>query len=515
MLIPSDYLPVDTKIMLDLMINKSRITIIRTRQDSEKPIIIKDKKETIFENLNDARDYLNHLLYLGKDQFDHDKNPSFRQLISPLIRDEDSEFRDILNSHNVKKKIPQPDLAKIHLYFFNIDFRLVDEIQKIFKEIDKISTVERKLLDELTNLNTRKLSDVKAELNSLNKEVEKIDNAIDSFKSNEAYETHQNDLLTIQEELDTLRTKQNAFKYEIRRINSLPQIDHIDMSEIEITYNQFKSGLGDTVKKSIEEVQEFKKKIDEFQNKLMSEKLETLKKELEKVTNKIRSLEELKKSKMELIDGKGVLKDIKNSVSVFNQKSTSLHSLKTKLNDYETYDRELNKLNLKKDELFIKLDMAILEEKDVIENFNKTIINIHEYIMGNNIASFDIKTKRTKQIVEFEYRIHDDGSYSVDRTKVFIYDLALMFNNHTRERHPKFLIHDNIFNVDQDTLIQSLNFLAEQEEKYTDFQYILTLNRDKIENEERKKEIKLTINEHTRATFTKQKKFLKLDYQEI
>ena len=77
------------------------------------------------------------------------------------------------------------------------------------------------------------------------------------------------------------------------------------------------------------------------------------------------------------------------------------------------------------------------------------------------------------------------------------------------------LIHDNIFDVDQDTLVQSLNFLAKQEEKFDDFQYVLTLNRDKIENEERRKLIKLDVQKHKIASFTKKEKFLKKNYQEI
>jgi len=93
--------------------------------------------------------------------------------------------------------------------------------------------------------------------------------------------------------------------------------------------------------------------------------------------------------------------------------------------------------------------------------------------------------------------------------------MALLFNDNTRKRHPLFLVHDNIFDVDQDTLVQCLNYLNKQEEKYQDFQYILTLNRDKIENEERIKLINMDIDSHRVAVYTKENKFLKKDYQEI
>jgi uncharacterized protein YydD (DUF2326 family) len=137
--------------------------------------------------------------------------------------------------------------------------------------------------------------------------------------------------------------------------------------------------------------------------------------------------------------------------------------------------------------------------------------------MGNKECSFIIQTidKATvKKSVDISMRIFDDGSHSVNRTKVFIYDMGLLFNKNTKLRHPLFLVHDNIFDVDQDTLVRCLNYLAQQEEKHQDFQYILTLNRDRIENEESVNLIKLNINDHKVAMFTKEHKFLKKNYQE-
>ena len=151
------------------------------------------------------------------------------------------------------------------------------------------------------------------------------------------------------------------------------------------------------------------------------------------------------------------------------------------------------------------------------DDFIDTILEIHESIMGNKECSFSLQTvdkARKKTPVELTLRIYDDGSHSVDRTKVFIYDMALLFNQYTRDRHPLFLVHDNIFDVDQDTLVQCLNYIYKQEEQYQDFQYILTLNRDKIENEEQRKLIQMDIDEHQVAVFTKEKKFLGRNYQE-
>lgn len=39
-------------------------------------------------------------------------------------------------------------------------------------------------------------------------------------------------------------------------------------------------------------------------------------------------------------------------------------------------------------------------------------------------------------------------------------------NKYTRKRYPLFLVHDNIFDVDQDTLVRCLNYVYKKEEQY-------------------------------------------------
>ena len=387
----------------------------------------------------------------------------------------------------------------------------------MFKNIEDLKVIVSALEKDLTRSKKIKISEVKAEVNFLDDQLKKIGDALESFKTNEAYESVQNELTELQNTIELSRTEQSAIKYELRRIESLPKLEVIKKNDIEMVYNQFKTGLGDLVSKSIDDVMVFKNKIDEFQVRLVNEKYNTLTDQLKTISENVRELEDLKTKKLRAIDERGVLKDLHNGIKIYEEKNTQFVGIRTKLNDFEEGGRKLTTLMQEKGDSFVKLDASIIQCKKTIESFNQTILGIHEYIMGIKKASFDIKilnSNSNKQIVEFEYRIDDDGSHSVDRTKVFIYDVSLMFNEETRERHPKMLIHDNIFDVDQDTLVQSLNFLGEQETKYPDFQYILTLNRDKIENEESKKLITLDIQSHKIAQYTRQNKFLKIDYQE-
>jgi len=364
-----------------------------------------------------------------------------------------------------------------------------------------------------------KLSDVRAKVNALDDEVKKLNNAIEGLRSNEAFETVQKDLINIETELDILRNRQQGIKYEIKKIQTLPKPESISKNEISILYNQFKQGLGDLIEKSLSELEIFKAKIDNFRNNIVDQKLKKLTAELNQLAVKIGEKDRTYSEILKTIDNGKILKNLKTGLSVYNSKSEELNKIRYQITAYDEADKhKKNILKPRLDELKLNINKQIEENDDIKNSFEQTILDIHEIIMNNKEAYFNINTKNSttsKDYIEFEMRINDDGSHSVERTKVFIYDMALMFNEHSKERHPRFLIHDNIFDVDQDTLLQSLNYLAKQEELYpNDFQYILTLNRDKIENEEKKKLLKLDITSHRKANFTKNERFLKVVYKE-
>ena len=306
-------------------------------------------------------------------------------------------------------------------------------------------------------------------------------------------------------------------KLEYDKIRSLPKPEQVDDTEIELVYNQFKENLGNTVVKSLNEVVGFKNKVEQFQRVLINQKARELEKQIADISGKIRNLDDQYARKIQIVDKKGVLKNLKTGLRIYESKREAAAHTQLLFDQYDQYDKQRRQLNIRKQEQLLHIDDDIEAMANELKSFKMTISDIHESIMGNRECSFDIKAQpkgQSKIPLEIDLRIFDDGSRSVNRTKVFIYDMALMFNEYTSNRHPRFLVHDNIFDVDQDTLVQCLNYIYKQEEYDSGFQYILTLNRDKIENEERRKLIKMDVDAHEVAIFTKKKKFLKRDYQE-
>ena len=510
--IPKEVFPLEENVILDLDIGDEAITIKRNRKQADQPVIIREGRTVSFDKLQDAREYLTGLIF---PKLNGKKVPSFRNLFSILMRDERSEFTDIIKCHDLTKKIP--DDLSAHLFLLGFSLEAYKNTLETIKEIEAVNTVIAKDNKELTQEGKKKISDVKAELNALEDELQKLEDAIESFKTNETFDSMEADLIELEDLLDQLRKRQKALRYDYEKIRKMPKPEQIDDREIELVYNQFKSELGNAVVKSLNEVVGFKNKIEEFQRTLVNQKAKELESQLKSIAEQIRVLDDEYSEKLKVIDKKGVLKNLKVSLKIYEAKKDSISHTKFLFDQYEKNEKKKRMLNLQKTQQLMEIDSEIEQNKEIMDDFIDTILEIHESIMGNKECSFSLQTvdkARKKTPVELTLRIYDDGSHSVDRTKVFIYDMALLFNQYTRDRHPLFLVHDNIFDVDQDTLVQCLNYIYKQEEQYQDFQYILTLNRDKIENEEQRKLIQMDIDEHQVAVFTKEKKFLGRNYQE-
>lgn len=510
--IPKEVFPLEENVMLDLDIGAETIIIKRNREQADQPVIIRGGKTVSFDKLQDARDYLTGIIF---SELNGKTVPSFRNLFSILMRDERSEFKDIIKCHDLTKKIP--DDLTAHLFLLGFSLEAYKNTVETIKEIGKITTVLSKEKKELTQDGQKKISDVRAELNALEDELKKLEDAIESFKTNETFDSMEADLIELEELLDQLRKRQKALRHDYEKIRKMPKPEQIDDREIELVYNQFKSELGNAVVKSLNEVVGFKNKIEDFQRTLVNQKAKELESQLKSIAEQIRILDDEYSEKLKIIDKKGVLKNLKISLKIYEAKKESISRTKFLFEQYEKHEKKKRILNLQKTQQIMEIETEIEQNEEMMDSFMETILQIHEFIMGNRECSFSIQTidkAQSKTPVELVLRIYDDGSRSVDRTKVFIYDMALLFNQYTRDRHPLFLVHDNIFDVDQDTLVRCLNYIYGQEEQYQDFQYILTLNRDKIENEEQRKLIRMDIDEHQVAVFTKEKKFLKRNYQE-
>ncbi|TYT28260.1 hypothetical protein [Elizabethkingia anophelis] len=134
-LIPKKYIEIiDSQIKLDLDFNDKKLTISRSIKNQEQITIFVNGVERNFDRLDDASNYLGNLYF---QHFPANlKRLSFRNLLQPIIRDERSEFKDLIQCHDTKKRI-SPDFSP-HLFYLNLGLEKYSDIRALNDRLKKM-----------------------------------------------------------------------------------------------------------------------------------------------------------------------------------------------------------------------------------------------------------------------------------------------------------------------------------------------------------------------------------------
>lgn len=507
--IPKNDLPEGFEICLDFEIDDKKITIRRNVFKEDFPQLYVNGKLKPAANKSQVLEYLTSLTF---GSISTNESPSFRSILGPLIRDEKSEFKSIIKCFDTDKRIP-PDYEP-HLYLLGINPAPYNQANHLSRDLEKIRAAKSKVKESVEALTGKNISEAKADLNDLKNQVEKTQKDIDRLENIEGYDIVKSEIIALEHEIEDKRARQEVLKSEISKIQLFKGDNYIDENEVADLYNQFKDGLGDLIKKELSEVSAFKRKIDDFQRSLINERKENVTKEIGALDEELKTLDNRYKEKVSLLDQEGLLKSLKKTIAIHQRKMEDYSSLNSFLEAFSNHEQERKDKDIERKNQIHLLDTYVIEAKDSVESIETLILEMHEYVYGNQQCSFDVEVKDNKEIVKFDLRIYDDGSHSIDREKVFFYDYALLTSPSTEGRHPGLLIHDNIFEVDRDTLIKNLDYISSTLGRLANKQYILTLNKDKLSPEDLLI-LELNMGNHVRATFTKNKRFLNIHYQEL
>lgn len=506
--IPSKDFPTDTYVCLDFTINKDHIITKRSIVAENTPTLFLNGVRKDFTSVEDVNQFLTLLLFKDIKSQPH---PTFRNILGPLIRDERSEFKSIIDCYDTKARIP-PDYTP-HLFLFGISINLYRDIKEINKSISELSIAKRKIKTDIEAISGKKISNARSEVNDLDYQVKIIKQEMDLLEGDKTFDFIRDEIANYEDSLDNLRNKKAILKSELNKIQALIGDNYVDENEVIELYNRLKAGLGDSIGKELSDVLGFKKKIDNFQRILIDSRKDSILSDIEKIESSINDLSLKLNSKTSIIKQNGHLRNIKSLFLAYEKKLEELSQLSSYIKKFDDYDFKTKSKKAEKAAKILDLEIDISDQSAAITDFNDTISSIHEYVMGNRKCSFSISANDKSSIIDFDFRIYDDGSHSNEREKVFIYDMSLLLTHDTFVKHPKLLIHDNIFDVDTDTLIKSLNYISSKSSCLQDTQYILTLNIDKLKEIE-KDELKLDIEEYRRVTLTKSHRFLGRQYQE-
>lgn len=501
--LPKSIILSSKPVLLDVEIEGKCITIKRDLKNPNE-VVIYDGIIVSTLDLKDAKKYLLNKLKFNMANF----YSSFRDLVNPLSRDERCEFKSIPVYSDTNLKVPVD--YRTHFFYLGLDNESLSNAMSLKTIINEQVKQKKVVTKQVEALLGKDIKDAKVEYNKLKEERDILKKIVDEEDCS-VFDIIDNDYQELEEELREIRIKLSSLRAKVLQAKKIVNQDSVDTDSVRIIYEKIKNGLGDVISRNLDDVLQFKNKINKYTNSVVTKKIHSIDADVVKLKER-REFLLSERNRLETVSKDFRCEyDFREAISKLALKNDLLSGLNAylkKIDDLET------KIKLKKHDLEsekLDIDVLLRENEKLISSFEGAILNAHLAIFDDHSSSFKIGVNNRKEIVDFDLRVKEDGSHSNERAKVFIYDFSLLMHAPKYSNHLGFLIHDNIFDNDNDTLEKSLNFIFESLFMVnSDSQYILTINSDKLID----LSLDFSIDEYIRASFTKDDKFLKQDYKE-
>ncbi|NRT15902.1 uncharacterized protein YydD (DUF2326 family) [Flavobacterium sp. 28A] len=460
---------------LDFKIGNEDFTSIRSTIN-QKEIELNGKKHS----LKEFNKILEEKLFRIKD---NTKYITFRSLMPRFIRYGEDGY--ISNDRYIKKENPLSTLLN-NAFLLGLDTDLILKKADLREKELNIG----KLKAQLNNpefkaiFGTENKKDLEIKIVELEIVIRRYKKSINEFIIAEDYDSIRKEADKISYTLKNIKNKASKLQIAISNIDKSLEIQpDISKEQIIKLYENARFELGEMVIKKLTELEQFNSQIlDNRKRKLIQEKRD-FEIQLLEISKTISELGRQEDEKLQYLNSTGALDDYTKLNQALNDNEKRLHSLlqyKKLESDYKLFVEE-NKKDFTNENIitakYIEQADDLIKENIILfkyfverfyseKNSGITILNNE----GKNATRFDIKAK-----------IQDDAGNAVKEVKIFCYDWTILKGKHNH--NVNFLFHDSKITGDMDTRqVKTMFEVANNECKLNDFQYIISLNQNVIEN---------------------------------
>lgn len=386
------------------------------------------------------------------------------------------------------------DLAPFHLFLLNIDNSLPYQYKELNEHFNKLNNSFNEIQKlALEKNNTKDLLEIENRKVGLNNSVLKLKNRVSTFSLKEEYAELEEKADIITTELKNLWFRNAVDQKKLKELETYdtntPTEIYENLSTISAVYNEMLPFLGDNVKRTLEEVVDFRKSLYESRKEFVSKEKGRLNTNLFNRNNMIEDLEKQRKEVFEQLSSQKALDDLTRTYTKLATAQKELSEVETSLQDIDTKRLEINNVVDEINSLLYAVDNYLESISPAISDFRSLLKSIYEKLFLDshkvNIFSFSqVEEKQKFKLSVLEGTIID--STGINQVRTLIYDVAVLVNIISQSLNaPRFIIHDGIFeNLHQSHFFAFIKYIDEMLAKNSDFQYILTLNDHDFLNED-------------------------------
>lgn len=449
------------------------------------------KTDSYYLKIKDWNTVLGQLIFnLDPEETSKTYAPSYRSLIPYFIRSGNDAFIDPF-TYFKNEKVWQ--IQVYNAFLLNLNWEYAIEFQRLKDE--------KKVLDELKKASKQGLlkgfmgsvGEMEAEKVALSAKIEKMEEQLSSFKVHPQYYDIQKNADKLTKKIHTITDELFLNQELLSRYQNNKFEEDVDIEKVEKIYKNAGLIFKDDLKKDLNEVIEFHKKLVENRGSYLEAEIKRLSKEIETQKNEIENLSNERAQNLEVLKTHNALEEQTKLQDRATKEKQRLYEINSYIANLKKIEKSSSQIKIKTEELIQKaltdLDERKVQKEKAIKIFNE----IADYLYSEpGILSINIENSGYK----YDTYIGKDKSSGRNSMKIFDYDFTVMQIRAGINGMPNLLIHDgDIFDpVDERQIALALEYASAKTTEING-QYICALNSDRIPYNSFSDEFKNKFNE--------------------
>lgn len=475
-------------VVLEIEVDRKYYSITRSFDEPSKAMLSASKSKQVdnFQSIEDIKEALCDLIFRRENYPGYFSNHWLRKLIPFYIKIQKSKRGRTLDPIQYIRESNEVELNQYHFFLLNIDNQLATKNYKIQSDLKRLKPTIRELSAFISeSYNVQNIGEAQKRINSLQVEINKLENSINLFRLSHKYKLSENKADDLTAEIKKLWFENNADEKKIESYrNSLRDDIAVKAGTVKRIYEDLNSLLAENIKKTLQEAIDFRKQLIISRREFIEDEIKQLQDGIDQ-RNKLISENETERSEIfKILAAQKAITDLTEAYAELDRKKTEASTLQAKIQVYLDLSKE--KTEIQQEER--KIESEIFTFKSLIQkqeiDFATILTSVYNYLYPDikDIDLFSIIPKpNTNSKIEFSVltsnKSHSEG---IGRGRILVYDLAVLFYSIQQNyKASRFIIHDGLFDgMDKSHFIKCCLYLEEQQMEGLEFQYFITLNEE-------------------------------------
>ncbi len=487
----------DHSISLDLQIGSEQYSLRREFKKKDKAFFGTARKTLTEYTRPELKEILSNKFFPIYDHEIFFEGSRFGTLMHFFIKDDLQSIQRIDPLEFLPYNASKAELAIYNYFLLNLPTKNLINFREISEEYNKYQSTLKTLEQKVESDTGKKIAHLKSEKIKLEDRITSLERSLKDFKFLPNYQDIEDRLLTLTKEIAEKLNAHHILSQKLNKIRESYQRSlELDTKKVQQVYDEIVAGFGEYVKKTLDEVQQFKRQLLENRNKFLVRKEKELVTASDDILKEVSALEQSRSPLYRVLQEKGALESITNTYEQLVQERTTLEKTIQILKQIEDIQIILSDLDVKLSQSKKSISDELHQLDERINGLRSLFLRIlQEAILLDNAdkpAYFDIEQISTKNRSQLPFRIKVEipkaDALGQSRLKIVAYDLLVFFSNVEHERQfPDFLIHDGVFHgIARETVVNILNYIYHRSLLSPTFQYITTFNEDELSTDESK-----------------------------